>query len=74
MATVPQELLDLLDDAVKQLADSNDAVVFHAVKEQEAVEAIDEADEAQEFAFEQLQEANAVAGVALTELRDHFGV
>ena len=74
MATVPQELLELLDDAEKQLADSSDAVVCYIVKEQEAVEAIDESDEAKEFALEQLQESNAAAGIALTELRNHFGI
>ena len=74
MATVPQELLDLLNEAQKQLEESNDAAIFHTVKEQEAVEAVDEAEEAKEFAFEQLQEANAAAGIALDELRKHFGV
>ena len=74
MATVPQELLDLLNEAQKQLEESNDAAVFHNFKEQELVEAMELEEEAKDFAFEQLQEANVAAGVAITELRKHFGV
>ena len=74
MATVPQELLDLLNEAHRQLEEANDAMILHSVKEQEADEAIDEAEEAKESAFELLQESNASAGIALTELQGYFGI
>ena len=74
MTAIPQELLDLLNEARAQLDEANDAVLFHAVKEQETAESIDLEEEAKEFAFEQLQESNASAGIALDELRKYFGI
>lgn len=74
MATVPQELIDLLVEAQKQLDESNDAATFAEVKEKEAVEAAEFADEAKADAFVQLQEANAAAAVALEEIKKHFGL
>lgn len=74
MTTVPPELLELLDEAQRRLEESGDATVFHTVREQELVEAIEGEEEARDFAFEQMQEANAAAGIAITELRKHFGV
>ena len=74
MATVPQDLLDLLNEAEKQLEESNNATVFAQVKEKEAEEAVDFAEEAKEEAYAQLQEANTAAIVALQELKAHFGL
>ena len=74
MATVPQELLDLLNEAQEKLAESNDAVVCHNFKEQELFSAADEEEDAKDLAFEKLQEANAAVGIALDVLRDHLGV
>ena len=74
MATVPQELLDLLDEAEKQLEEANDVAVFHAVQEQALADAVDAVEDSKEDAFEQLQESNASAGIAIAELRKHFGI
>lgn len=74
MATVPQDLLDLLNEAQKQLDEAQAAAVFHEVKVQELQDALDDEDEAKEDAFEQLQESNAAAAVALDSLKKHFGI
>lgn len=74
MATLPQDLLDLLNEAQKQLEEANDASVFHTVRQQELEDAVDAEEEAREVAFDQLQDSNAGAAIALDELRKHFGV
>ena len=74
MTTIPQDLLDLLDEAEKQLEEANAASVFHQVKVAELDDAVEAEAEAQQVAFEQLAESNAAAGVALDAIRKHFGI
>lgn len=74
MATVPQELLELLNEAQKQLDEANDSAIFHAVKLQELEDAVTQEEDAKDDAFEQLQESNAAAAVAIGELKKHFGI
>ena len=74
MATVPQELLDLLNEAQKQLDEATEASTFHAIKLQELEEAMDAEEEAQDNEVVQLQESNATAAVAIAEIKAHFGL
>ena len=74
MVTVPQDVIDLLNEARKRREEANDASVVKMIQEQELEEAVVVAQEAAEEAFEQLQKANDAAGIALDAIRQHFGV
>jgi len=74
MEPVPNELVDLLNDATKQLCYANEAVILHECKAQEREDAEDVEAETLANAFELLQEANAAAGIALDELKTHMGL